>query len=414
MTTTPDYYAANRYVRHNLEGGPVFAYPLEAVARLLTDEERQDYGIGRTTSYGHTVTLSGPYGGGLEWTAETLLPEDSPSGAPRFTGGVARDGWLLSDFRADAIVMSWNGPSTRGPWRKRAERPEDAFAGAMWDSAPDEPGDELRWRMDSSDWDEDGEAVVGHRVYVRELIPGARRTHRFDVSDWRPLETTQGLALDQADRNRWTVDDPSLLAIYGRHTAHLWPGTLSGLRDAVADALEAHPQVRNSPGGGQVFRRPSRDGELAVSFTWFYDGLRDRTTATLGRRKGAHKDGGMWVKTERSQVGQSRHISRKVPDRVAGTSLRDALDRWDDTVARYRREFLPDEDEVLGCSACGAQGWRTKTDAGTAVDVVALASALDADLRDPENTLTTEDLVRRTTEVLEGLLGKPLVGHGGE
>lgn len=51
MISTPALPSPARYVRHDntpVPGHTTYAYPLEAVIRLLTDEERQDYALGLT------------------------------------------------------------------------------------------------------------------------------------------------------------------------------------------------------------------------------------------------------------------------------------------------------------------------------------------------------------------------------
>jgi hypothetical protein len=286
----------------------------------------------------------------------------SPDGAVKYVPGPARSwenpstGWLVADRPLSSVRLAWTasgGLSNR--WRKRAEvHPDDRVIVTAWEQAPDEPTASDFEHLGNDDHDDDTclTCAVVRRVYEPVPNPRVPREHVVDLTGWQPLPGTP-----DPDTNRpWTVDDPSTLAVYGRHTAHLWPGTMSGFRAAVVDALWAHPWVaaigaRRDRGGfilGPVYESSSRKGEVIVSvpIPWNVPQKRARTKHDRGR--GPFYD----------KVAITHRVELVVPDQLAAASKAEALARWDDTVRGWTTRFLPDIDKApAACSSCRGRGF---------------------------------------------------------
>ena len=129
--------------------------------------------------------------------------------------------------------------------------------------------------------------------------------------------------------------------MYGPHTAHLWPGALSGFRAAVVEALKAHP-IRPS----NVFDH-DRNGNVSVHWTVAYDLPKQR------KRRDSEKGRGPFYTTIKS----NQHTEAIVPEALTAPSKTEAIEQWDSAVAEWVDRFLPPVDgPVLACSHCNGAG----------------------------------------------------------
>ena len=256
----------------------------------------------------------------------SVKPVSYAAAAPRY---------VVAPVALREIVASWDGPPTRGPWRLRKRRPssDSSAAAILWDTAHATPTPEILAEL------EDEDDTPWASVYEQELIPGPPQAEHHDVSDFLPLPGHP----DPDPDVEWTVSDPTLVAIYGEHTAHLWPGSLGGVRDRVVEALRASelkPTVHHhAPPKVSVY----------FSIPWDIPMRRAKVSGDRGR--------GPFFST----VALTIHEEHAVPERLAAKSKVMALGAIDFVVEAQVSRFLPTSSVSAG-SACAGKGFHLKND----------------------------------------------------
>lgn len=323
----PEPLRPSYYLVHDTPAGQRYAYPLPAIPQEAS------------------------------WAGAKEDAWSSPDGPIEYVPGPARSweipttGWLIADRPLTSVALRWTeGAGLSGRWRKLAElSTTDPVIVAAWKNAPDEPtADELEHLR--ADHDEDGclTCAITGRVYGRVANPRVPREHNVDLTGWRPLPGTP-----DPDVNRpWAVADPSVLTVYGWHTAHLWPGHMAGLRTAVFEAIVAHPLVQavgyKRGGFDHTVYHWEREGKISVSVPIRWDVPQKRPREKRDRGRGPFL----------APIAMTHQAKHDVPDLLAAESKAAALAGWDASVARWVGKFLPDSDEPLtACSACRGRGF---------------------------------------------------------
>jgi hypothetical protein len=288
-----------------------------------------------------------------------------PGRETRAYSGEHLPGYLLSAVMLAAFIVRWTIPGGLGEWRKRSALAEgaDAMVRAAWENALEVPDAGTLAHLETCEHiDSCLGCLIAARVYAREKLPNVPREQRVELAG---LELLPG-DLDPNPDIEWVVDDPTLLHVYGRHTAHLWPGTVGGVRRAVVDALNAHPMCapyvrptsdreRYSILGGlpaylSDHGRREDAVELNVPIPW--DVPRQTTRAPHGRERKRQPV------TERIAMHYRRTIV--TPDRLRAANKAAALARLPEYVAEVVANALPDAAGVAGCTSCGGKGFHTQ------------------------------------------------------
>lgn len=337
-------------LRHDTPAGPRFLIPV--VREAAYQQNRAPW----NTS---ALTVTGVDADGSEVEVQDIPGQETRQGSGKYLPG-----YVLSAVLLVAYIVRWSTPGGRGPWRKRPELAEgtDPTVAGAWQSAPDEPSEAT---LDHLDTYEHGDGCLGcliaRGVYSRPELPPVPHEHRVELP---PLTEIPGDVDPDPDRE-WIVDDPTLLHVYGRHTAHLWPGTTGGLRKAVVDALNAHPMCapyvkrtsdreRYSILGGlpaylSDYQQREEAIKLNVPIPW--DVPQQTTRAPRGRERKRQPV------TERIAMNYSRTIEQA--DRLRGANKAAALARFPEVVAEVVASLLPtDGGPVQACSHCAGKGFR--------------------------------------------------------
>ena len=310
---TPSYYLA-----HETPAGHRYAYPAPTVPDAPNTGE---------------ATWSSPDG-----PVEHIPPSSHGWSSPKA-------GWLISDRPLTSAVLRWTVAAGHGPWHKRTEPlNDDTLVLAARRTAPDEPDAASLAHLAGHDDDRDCLSCdVAHALYTRVPLPREPRGHVIDLAGWVPLP---GEA-DPDPSREWTVNDKSPLAVYGRHTAHLWPGTLGGFRAAVVAILKEHPLITGDP----VAKVYDFDSSAEVSVHWRvrWDLPRPRK-----RREGERKRKAPYT----TDIAMGQHTSLVVPDELAAATKAAAIAEWDDAARDWAGRFLPDVGSTMrACSSCNGRGY---------------------------------------------------------
>lgn len=322
----PDYYLV-----HTTPEGPRYAYPVPPVPQeaAWAGAKSEAWGTDDTAAVTHRIERS----------------RAGYSTAATFE-------WIVSDRPLDRLVLRWTssgGMSTE--WRKVAElSTTDSVIVRAWEAAPDAPTVDDRAHLAlGSDHDEDNclTCAVIFRVYERVPLPRINHERVHDLSAWRPLPGTP----DPAPGRPWTVADPSVLKVYGRHTGHLWPGYMSGFRQAVVEELYRHPLVAaiNPPRGGfdHTVYHSEREGKVSVNIP-----IRWNVPQSRAKQKG-DRGRGPFVTVQAT----THRVELAVPDNLRASDKATALTSWDDVVGTWVAKFLPDVESLQACSSCSGRGF---------------------------------------------------------
>jgi hypothetical protein len=160
-----------------------------------------------------------------------------------------------------------------------------------------------------------------------------------DFEGWAPLPGD----LDPDPSRTWEVSDTSLLAIYGIHTAHLWPGVLLGLREPVIERLKAQPLVQV-----QTWTHQTKV-DLTIRVPWETPKTRTVHEKPYRSRKTVARTVPVFAMEKRIEVD--------IPDRLRGASKAAALTTFDDAVTRQVEQVLPFGENPRGCDHCQGLGW---------------------------------------------------------
>lgn len=309
-TVTPTYYLV-----HETPAGTRYAYPLAGVKLVERTYQR------------------GP------WNAETLTVT-APSGVQADTVG----DWLISDAPIAELRRERPGAQVKDGLEKRDEPSVDGPVSpdlmAAFQAAPDRPTD--------ADVEHFAEHDAAHACWQCRVYSVTYRTRYVvgepivDVQhfeDWAPLAGDP----DPDPSRSWTVGDPSLLAVYGAHTAHLWPGALSGLRESVIERLKAMPLV-----SVQVWNHQSKV-DVEVKVPWETPRTKTEMHKPYGKRKSVPRTVSMYALTQR--------VSVEIPDRLTSRSKTEAIAGFDAVVTREVAKIVPFGENPRGCDHCDGLGW---------------------------------------------------------
>lgn len=149
----------------------------------------------------------------------------------------------------------------------------------------------------------------------------------------------------------WWVDDTSRTALYGPHTAHLWPGRLTGFRSAVTAALAAHPLVDRvedrTESNSQHFVRAVH---VTIRVPWETHQVRESWEKRTQRSRKRERQ----VLTD---VWAVRHdVVVSIPEALEAPTLQEALDRWDTAVEEQLDRVFPFGQDAAACDHCDGTG----------------------------------------------------------
>lgn len=307
---TPDYYLV-----HDTPSGRRYAYPR---ARLtLAAATRPSYGANTGA-----LEVSEPSGVDVALTRDWLIA-DQPVTELRSTRAGARlpDGW----GKRDSV---------------RADGPASPDLRAAFDAAPDRP--------DPADVEHYAEHDAAHAcwqcllfaaTYTARSVPGEPIVETERLDGWQPLPGD----VDPDPSRTWTVKDPSVLAVYGAHTAHLWPGALSGLRKPVIERLKALPFV-----SVQVWSHQTKV-DVEIKVPWETRRTKTEMHKPYGKRKSVQRTVPVHAMTNRDSV--------EIPDRIASPSKAAAIAAFDQVVSQEVAKIVPFGENPRGCDHCDGMGW---------------------------------------------------------
>jgi hypothetical protein len=182
--------------------------------------------------------------------------------------------------------------------------------------------------------------AVNERAYTQP--PAVNAT--VDFTAWVPLPGTP----DPNPDRLWVLDDTSAIAVYGAHTAHLWPGYLPGLRDRVYSLLQADPRVEYVFDSRNHRDQPHGSLQTTVPIKW-------ETPKTSIRSRTGTRGQKLRGRVEiPAPIAHSARTTVVVPDGVRAATKADAVAAWDSVVARYVGLLVPVD--VVACNHCDGHG----------------------------------------------------------
>jgi hypothetical protein len=303
----------NYYLVHETPVGLRYAYP----RALIGIVQRPSYGVDVSD-----VEVSEPAG------ADYALAKD----------------WLVSN--APIVELRSSRPGARVPdgWGKRDHVSTDGPASpdlrAAFDTAPDRPD-----RADAEHFSEHDaahacwECLLFASTYALRSVPGEPIVQTERLDGWQPLAGDE----DPDPGRTWTVKDPSVLAVYGTHTAHLWPGALSGLREPVIERLRALPLV-----SVQVWNHQTKV-DVEIKVPWEAPRAKTEMHKPYGKRKSVPRTVPVYAMTNR--------VSVEIPDRLAAKSKAAAIAAFEEVVTREVAKVVPFGENPRGCDHCDGMGW---------------------------------------------------------
>jgi hypothetical protein len=252
--------------------------------------------------------------------------------------------WLVADTPLRVVTATWLPTTRPGAWRKQPEPPTDLYAIPVWEAAADvpDPSDVEHWNTHESE--DCLRCQVFLSIHDRERVQPPPETRTVDFTEWVPLPGEP----DPAPRRSWVLTDGSAVAVYGAHTAHLWPGYLPGFRDRVYELLQADPRVeyvfdaKNHPSQG----RGTLQTTVPIKWEAPKTELRSRTGARGRKLRGK-------VEVPKP-VAHNARTTLVVPSGLAGATKADAIAAWDTEIARYVGLLVPVD--VVACLRCDGHG----------------------------------------------------------
>lgn len=334
-------------IRHDTPAGPRYVIPVEPPEKAATYPRMRD-----------SLVVAGVTSDGTEVAAEYI-----PGSETRAYSGEYLPGVLLAAHLLAGMIVRWAVPSGRDDWRKRPEPGGvDSLVVERWRGAPEVPADVDREHL-NSDHDEDVCLTCGvlRAVYHRPELPPVQHEHRIDLPDLAILPGTP----DPDPSVAWRVDDPTLITVYGRHTAHLWPGTIGGVRKAVVDALLEHPMVApyvRTPAGHR-----DRYSILGNNPVYLSDHNRGRGNDVIELRVPIPWDLPLGVSPSArdrrihggpDRIAMEHRRTLEIPERLAAENKTEALQRLPEYVAEIVASALPAEGSpITACSSCAGKGY---------------------------------------------------------
>jgi hypothetical protein len=329
MTSTsfPRYYLA-----HETPEGPRYAYPIKGIG-LFNREHRPNL----------DDLLAG-----VGSTGKPVISVAQPEGAHL----AARGSWLISDAPLVSLTRALPGRSVRAGWVKRdaivEESPVAPELTAAFEAATSYPEPEFVAHYDEHQaphacW----RCRVFGVVYRQNFKPGPDMVEIEGFAGWAPLSGEPDLYPDL----EWTVRDSSLLAIYGAHTAHLWPGELTGLRTEVGKRLKAHPSVDKFydwHGHRSADRHQYFGFSIDVVVPW--ETPKTKTTYEVPPRKRKA------VPVTRPVYAMRVPVQLDVPLGVFAASKAEAVAGFDAAVDAQVARFFPYGNRPVACEHCHGTG----------------------------------------------------------
>jgi hypothetical protein len=304
------------YLAHDTPAGPRYAYPTPKLPELK--------------QFGYS------WRGDVEWVP-------TPDAAIE-----VGDKWIISDTMLQVVTATWRPTPARGDWTKRPEPPEGEIERKFWELSMVTPlaEDVEHYGGYGCDYDSCLRCRTLRVVYYRPEIEQPLERRPFDLSTWLPLPGE----LEPDQESTWVVDDDSLTAIYGTHTAHLWPGRLMGLRDAVYHTLKGDPRVSHvwTSAAGQV---PRGHLEVVVPIAW------EAPRTALVDRYGVRGRKLRGKERVPRTIAHSEHTTLLVPEGLHAATKNQALDAWADAIDAWVDRFIPGP-RVVACDACDGHGYK--------------------------------------------------------
>lgn len=303
------------YLVHDTPTGTRYAYPLALLTLATPSYRTAPWGMGGAVTAEPAAAVFEVHG---DWlisdTPLTLLRRERP-------GQRARDGWVKS------TNLDIDGPVP----------PDLAAAFAAAPSQPSQDNIDHFAEHDAAHacW----QCRVFSASYGPRYVAGEPIVETQDFADWAPLPGD----LDPDPSREWQVNDTSLLAIYGTHTAHLWPGVLLGLREPVIERLKAQPLV-----SVQTWTHQTKV-DLTITVPWETPRSRTEHYKPYGKRKSVPRTRPVFAIEKRTEV--------EIPNRLGANSKAEAIARFDDVVTREVERALPFGENPRGCDHCQGLGW---------------------------------------------------------
>lgn len=251
-------------------------------------------------------------------------------------------GWLVARESLPAVRASWLPSAEYRGFRKRTEPPTDQLIRTVWEEAPDTPPDDQRDHYLGCL--ECGSCSVFRAIYEQVKHQPPVQIQVIDLSEWVRLPGE----LDPEPTARWALTDPSLVAVYGAHTAHLWPGYIPGLRDRIFELLKKDPRVqyvfdaKNHPTQG----RGTLQTTVPIPWEKPRTRLRDRTGADGRKLRGREP--------VPDPIAHTATTTLRVPEGLTGVNKAAALAQWEQTVTYYINQLVPTN--VVACDRCDGHG----------------------------------------------------------
>lgn len=254
--------------------------------------------------------------------------------------------WLIATGPLGEVTASWLPAKMLGTWRKTENPPADPYSRPAWDAAPGLPTDDELDHFQEHDSDEGCiRCQVFRVIYERPRVQPPPVQLTVDFSGLVPLSGEP----DPDPGREWVLHDQSMAAVYGQHTAHLWPGQLPGFRDAVYERLKADPRVAYVF-DAQHHPRTQPPGTLETTVPIRWETPRTEMVTRIGVR-GQVLRGKQPVPRP---VAYSARTTLRVPRDLRAASKAEALDQWDDMVAEYVDRLVPVD--VVACDRCDGHG----------------------------------------------------------
>lgn len=272
---------------------------------------------------------------------------DPPEVAWTSPDGIVRDagGWLVSDTMLGDVCASWLPPREPGERRKTTTPPGDPYSRQAWEAALDVPPAEEVEHFGHHDSEGCVRCNVFRAVYDREWVQPPAETRVVSFTGWMPLPGEQ----DPDPGTAWHVDDTSAVAVYGRHTAHLWPGSIPGFRAAVYERLKADPRVDYVfDAKNHSSSQPPGTLQTTVRVPW------ETPRTELKHRYGQRGQKLRGTRPVPVPVAHSARTTLFVPAELAAASKREALERWDQAVSEFVERLVPVD--VVACDRCDGHG----------------------------------------------------------
>lgn len=249
-----------------------------------------------------------PFGAGYSRHTPDWSTADGSPLTPAHSGSNRRGGWHQAPGPVQDITATQPGPSTKTGYRLRDPDTESAKFPATLPVGG----------LDALGIDDDTATALYDTVWQ----DGAPVTVTFPAADMVVVGDAEPAPQDGL---RWVV---SLRDELKRHPAiyHLFPGHLTGFRQAVVDAANELPVVgsRYLDGARISSSHPSR---VEVSTVVPYEPHTTRFVHDTGRSGQKLRRGRNVAETKRLE------ISLNVPDRIEGRNRAEARDRWDAELA---------------------------------------------------------------------------------